>query len=144
MPQSDDELRKLLEETTPGDWYIKELNDSMIGGLRIYSNAQTKSSYSDLTWDTEITTVDCCCCGTGGIERYQDAALLVIAPDLAAEVLRLRARVAELLMDFNRQVERTDEQRNAYEARVAELEAKLDRAIIPDGFDMFALPRETP
>lgn len=46
---------------------------------------------------------------------------------LEADAASARKRVRELLDDFNRQVERTDEQRAAYEARIAELEAELVR-----------------
>ena len=73
-------LTELLEKATKGPWYAKELpEDSDFGGIRIYSSG-IKWSYEHKGEthhaDTEITSCNCCCCGTAGIEAMENAELI--------------------------------------------------------------------
>lgn len=83
MDTSNDTLRALLDAASPGPWRVDEEPDS------------------DCVWGSRATVYDAdgdkvCADTVGGLwaMSIEDARLIALAPALASEVIRLRARAA--------------------------------------------------
>lgn len=88
-----DAIRKLRDEATPGPWRVQ----------RRYSFISHHDS-NQVVWDVPKSTALSLVADTGGLtlSNTNDARLIAAAPDLAAEVLRLRAEVEDLISDIAR------------------------------------------
>lgn len=87
---TDKDLQKLLADATPGPWRVQ---------CR-YSFISYADSYQ-VVWDVPNSTALSLVADTGGhtLSDGNDARLIAAAPDLAAEVLRLRAAMADRARD---------------------------------------------
>jgi hypothetical protein len=97
-----DTIRKLLDEATPGPWHSEEKPGMQAMGLRSNIGVWADHRYNAALAldDDDIDPEDeCWLAGIWGKLSDKDRAnarLIAAAPDLAAEVLRLRAELAAL------------------------------------------------
>lgn len=84
MSMTDDELKSLLAGTTPGAWRVMQERP----GSPDVILSDSGEAVLEATWDREdYARPDA---------RDSDLALMAAAPELAAEVLRLREELAEM------------------------------------------------
>ncbi len=107
------DLRKLLDEATPGPWHV-ERDKQTWGWVDVVGPS---FSVGGPTRATDLSLAD-------EAKRLADARLIAMAPDLAAALLKAEEALANIASQ-----KKTDEIETEYEAECADFEAGFDTCV---------------